>query len=70
MRPLALRCVVEVRAALPAAPVVGCGGIVTTDDALEFLVAGATAIQVGTALLHDPTTAARLAADLTQEYAQ
>jgi len=67
IRPLALRCVAEVCAALPDADVVGCGGIATADDARSFLAAGATAVQVGTALLHDPTTAARLVADLTQE---
>jgi dihydroorotate dehydrogenase (NAD+) catalytic subunit len=68
IRPVALRCVLEVRAALPEAEIVGCGGIVTTDDARSFLAAGAVAVQIGTALLHDPTTAARIAAELTQEH--
>jgi dihydroorotate dehydrogenase (NAD+) catalytic subunit len=67
VRPLALRCVTEVCAAFPAAQVVGGGGIATAADARSFLAAGAVAVQVGAALLHDPTTAARLAADLTQE---
>lgn len=67
IRPIALRCVIEVCAALPSAEVVGGGGIVTAADARSFLDAGAVAVQVGTALLHDPTTAARLAADLTEE---
>lgn len=67
IRPVALRCVTEVCAALPSAEVVGGGGIVTAADARSFLDAGAVAVQVGTALLHDPTTAARLAADLTEE---
>ncbi|MBB6629473.1 tRNA-dihydrouridine synthase [Nocardioides sp. KIGAM211] len=62
--PLALRCVTEVCAGLPDAQVVGAGGIATADDARAFLAAGATAVQVGAALLHDPTTAARIAADL------
>lgn len=66
-RPLALRCVIEVRQALPEAQVVGCGGIATVADARSFLDAGAVAVQVGTALLHDPTAAARLAAELTEE---
>jgi dihydroorotate dehydrogenase (NAD+) catalytic subunit len=70
VRPLALRCVTEVCAALPGAQVVGCGGIATADDARSFLAAGAAAVQLGTALLHDPTTAARVAAELNQEYAQ
>jgi dihydroorotate dehydrogenase (NAD+) catalytic subunit len=67
LRPVALRCVGEVHAALPDAEIVGGGGIVTTADARSFLAAGARAVQVGTALLHDPTTAARLAAELSQE---
>lgn len=64
IRPLALRCVAEVHAAVPDAQIVGGGGIVTADDARAFLAAGATAVQVGSALLHDPTAATRLAADL------
>lgn len=64
IRPLALRCVAEVRAAVPDAQVVGAGGIGTAADVRSFLAAGATAVQVGTALLHDPSTAARLVADL------
>lgn len=67
IRPIALRCVSEVHAALPDAEIVGGGGIATVDDARSFLAAGARAVQVGTALLHDPTTAARLAAALFEE---
>lgn len=66
IRPVALRCVTAVRAALPEAEVVGSGGITTLADARSFLAAGAVAVQVGTAQLHDPTTAARLAAALTE----
>jgi dihydroorotate dehydrogenase (NAD+) catalytic subunit len=64
IRPLALRCVTEVHAALPDAQIVGAGGIGNAADVRSFLAAGATAVQVGTALLHDPTTATRLAAEL------
>lgn len=66
IRPLALRCVAEVRDAVPDATVVGCGGIATVDDVRTFLTAGATAVQVGSALLHDPTTATRLVAALRE----
>lgn len=69
LRPLALRCVSELRAALPDVPVVAAGGIATAADARTFLDAGAAAVQVGTALLHDPTTAARIAAELSEETA-
>jgi len=62
--PLSLRCVTEVRRALPELPVIGVGGICTSADARAYLAAGAVAVQVGTGLLHDPTCAARIAADL------
>jgi len=65
-RPLALRCLVEVVAAAPEATVVACGGIATPDDVRSALDNGAAAVQVGTSLLHDPTTAHRLLA-ATQE---
>src|SRR5262245_56530086 len=64
VRPLALRCVAEVQAHVPDADVVGCGGICDAEDARSFLAAGACAVQVGTALLHDPTTVARIIDDL------
>jgi dihydroorotate dehydrogenase (NAD+) catalytic subunit len=64
IRPQALRCVAEVAHAVPAATVVGCGGIMDVDDARSFLDAGARAVQVGSALFHDPTTAFRIAHQL------
>jgi dihydroorotate dehydrogenase (NAD+) catalytic subunit len=67
IRPQALRCVAEVAAALPDATVVGCGGIMDVADARAFLAAGASAVQVGTALFHDPTTAFRIARELGDE---
>jgi dihydroorotate dehydrogenase (NAD+) catalytic subunit len=67
IRPLALRCVTEVRSEVPEAQVVGCGGIGDAESARAFLAAGATAVQIGTALLHDPTTATRLADELRGE---
>jgi len=65
--PQALRCVAEVVRALPQTPVIGCGGIMDADDARAHLAAGARAVQVGTALFHDPTTAFRIAAELRPE---
>jgi dihydroorotate dehydrogenase (NAD+) catalytic subunit len=62
--PVALRCVAAVHEVLPAVPVVGCGGVRDLDSARAYLDAGATSVQVGTALLHDPTTVARLRAAL------
>jgi dihydroorotate dehydrogenase (NAD+) catalytic subunit len=59
IKPLALRSVWRV-AQLKAVPVIGIGGIATIDDVMEFLVAGASAVQVGTANFYDPTVSVRL----------
>lgn len=60
IKPLALRMVWEVSRALPSLPIMGVGGISNIDDAMEFFVAGASAVQVGTATFADPTAAIRL----------
>jgi dihydroorotate dehydrogenase (NAD+) catalytic subunit len=49
IKPVALRMVWEISSALPGVPVIGIGGISTSDDVLEFMVAGASAVQIGTA---------------------
>ncbi len=67
IKPIALRIVWEVARALPGFPIIGVGGIATADDALEFLVAGASAVQVGTATFYDPTAAERLIDGITAE---
>ena len=59
IKPVALRCVHQVRRAV-GLPIVGVGGIMTIDDVMEFLVAGASAVQVGTASFADPTASVRL----------
>jgi dihydroorotate dehydrogenase (NAD+) catalytic subunit len=55
IKPVALRCVWQVAQAV-AIPVIGVGGIATVDDALEFLLAGASAVQVGSATFTRPDT--------------
>ncbi len=70
IKPLALRMVWDVARACPDLPIIGIGGIATADDALEFLVAGASAIQVGTATFYDPNAAGTLLDDLTAELAE
>jgi len=67
IKPIALRMVWEVARALPDLPIIGIGGIASADDALEFLVAGASAVQVGTATFYDPTVAERMLDELTQK---
>lgn len=54
IKPIALRMVWQVAQAVDV-PVVGMGGIMNAQDAIEFMLAGATAVQVGTALFVDPT---------------
>ena len=53
IKPIALRIVYDVARAVEI-PVIGCGGISTGEDAIEFLMAGATAVQVGTATFANP----------------
>ena len=56
----------DVAAALPGFPVIGVGGIATPWDAEEFLLAGAVAVQVGTATFHDPRAPIRIARQLAR----
>jgi dihydroorotate dehydrogenase (NAD+) catalytic subunit len=60
IKPIALRCVYQAARAV-STPLVGIGGIANVDDAMEFLVTGASAIQVGTANYYDPTASAKIA---------
>ena len=53
IKPVALYMVFEV-ARVTHVPVIGCGGIACAEDALEFIMAGATAVQIGTAILTNP----------------
>jgi dihydroorotate dehydrogenase (NAD+) catalytic subunit len=59
IKPVALRMVWQVAGAVDV-PVIGCGGITTPDDAIEFLMAGASAVQVGTATFRDPLAPIRV----------
>ena len=63
IKPIALRMVYEAAQAVKI-PVIGLGGIATGEDAAEFLVAGATAVEVGTASFWDPGATARIAREL------
>ena len=66
VKPVALRAVFDVHEALPHQPIVGVGGVASASDIIEFLLAGASAIQVGTATFADPRTTGRLVTELTQ----
>jgi dihydroorotate dehydrogenase (NAD+) catalytic subunit len=65
IRPIALRMVWETCRAVKI-PVVGVGGIATTEDALEFLIAGARAVQVGTANFYHPAASEQIVAGLAE----
>ena len=59
IKPIALRCVHQVHRAV-GIPIIGVGGIMTIDDCMEFLVTGASAVQVGTANFAEPVVSTRL----------
>jgi dihydroorotate dehydrogenase (NAD+) catalytic subunit len=59
IKPIALRCVYQAARAVRI-PIMGIGGIATLDDVMEFIVAGASAIQIGTANFYDPTVSQRI----------
>ena len=63
IKPIALRLVYQAAQAVKI-PVIGLGGISTGTDAAEFLIAGATAVEVGTAIFWDPRAPARIAKEL------
>src|SRR6185369_5109017 len=66
IRPVAVRCVWQVHRALPHLPILGMGGIRSGLDALQFVLAGASAVSVGTAVFGDPTAPVRVLAELEQ----
>jgi dihydroorotate dehydrogenase (NAD+) catalytic subunit len=65
IKPLALRCVWQVARTVNV-PIIGVGGIASLNDVMEYLVCGASAVQVGTANFYDPGVAARLVDELEQ----
>ncbi len=64
IRPVAVRCVWQVHQAFPHLPILGMGGIRTGLDALQFILAGASAVSVGTAVFGDPSAPVRVLAEL------
>jgi dihydroorotate dehydrogenase (NAD+) catalytic subunit len=64
VHPVAVRAVWDVRAALAELPIVGVGGVARAEDAVELLLAGASAVEVGTATFADPRAPAAVLAGL------
>jgi dihydroorotate dehydrogenase (NAD+) catalytic subunit len=69
IRPVAVRCVWQVHQAMPDVPIVGVGGVRTGYDALELMLAGASAVQVGTVIFNDPRAPVRILEELRAELA-
>jgi dihydroorotate dehydrogenase (NAD+) catalytic subunit len=69
IRPVAVRCVWQVHQAVPHLPLLGMGGITTGADALQFILAGASAVSVGTAVFNDPGAPIRILTELEAELA-
>ena len=70
IRPVAVRCVFQIRQAFPNLPIIGAGGVRTGQDALEFLLAGATAVSVGTSIFNDPSAPMRIHNELAHLVAE
>jgi dihydroorotate dehydrogenase (NAD+) catalytic subunit len=70
IRPVAVRCVWQVHAAMPQVPILGMGGIRSGLDALQFLLAGASAVSVGTAAFGDPAAPQRVSRELREALAE
>ena len=70
IRPVAVRCIWQVREALPDVPIIGMGGVMTGRDALELILAGASMVSIGTAIFHDPSACARILRELDEELAR
>jgi len=66
IRPVAVRAVYQVHAALPTVPILGMGGITNGRDALEFIFAGASAVSIGTANFGNPTAPIKVKTELEE----
>ena len=67
LKPISLRCVFEVARAMPGTPIVGCGGVVSGRDVVEYLMAGASAVALGTIHLAEPKAGVRILRELQHE---
>lgn len=70
IRPIAVRCIWQVHRALPHTPIIGMGGVERAEDALELILAGATAVGVGTATFYNPRAAEEIVEGLGRIFAE
>lgn len=66
IKPIALKAVWEVYQAVPNFPIIGCGGISTVNDVIEFLLAGASAVEIGSASMVRPHVMKTIIQELTE----
>jgi dihydroorotate dehydrogenase (NAD+) catalytic subunit len=66
IRPIAVRAVYQVHAALPQVPILGMGGVASGKDALEMILAGASGVSIGTASFGNPTAIMKIQNELKQ----
>jgi dihydroorotate dehydrogenase (NAD+) catalytic subunit len=64
LKPISLRCVIEVHRQFPEAAIVGCGGVSTGADVIDYLLAGATAVALGTVHFAEPKAGRRIRREL------
>lgn len=67
IRPIAIKNVLEIARDVPELPIVGCGGVSTAAHVIEFLLAGASAVSIGSAHFKNPRVATRITRD-TEKY--
>jgi len=70
IHPIAVRAVHDVRVALPALDIIGAGGVASGDDAIELMLVGASAVQVGTASFSDPAATWKIACHAARQAAR
>jgi dihydroorotate dehydrogenase (NAD+) catalytic subunit len=70
LKPIAMRCVYEVASSLPGVPIVGCGGVMSGRDVVEYMMAGASAVGLGTVHFAEPKAGQRILGELTREMAR
>ena len=66
LKPIALRCVIEVHRALPEVPIVGLGGVASGNDVLEYVMAGASAVGLGTIHFAEPRAGRRILREVSR----
>ena len=66
LRPIALRCVIEIARDIPGAPMVGCGGVSRGEHVIEYILAGASAVGIGSAHFAKPRIARGVLRDVSR----